>query len=73
MSTTARLSRLATDINFPNAECIPELRFSATLGEEPEIELAWVIVPISPESRLRFSVLLRDAAPEVSFVRANLG
>ena len=42
MSTTARLSRLATDVNLPKTQCIPELRFSATLGQEPEVKLALV-------------------------------
>jgi hypothetical protein len=50
-----------------------KVRFSATLGEEPEIDLAWVIVPLCTESRLRFSALLHDGALEVGFERAIPG
>jgi hypothetical protein len=37
---------------------------SATLGEEPEIEMACVIVPVCTESRLRFRATLGEE-PEV--------
>ena len=44
-----------------------KLRFSATLGEEPEIELACVMVPKMTENALRFSARLADETPEVRF------
>ena len=43
---------------------------SATLGEEPEIELAWVMVPLCTENWLRFNARLDDGASEVRFERA---
>jgi hypothetical protein len=42
----------------------PKVRFSATLGEQPEIELAWVIGPLCTENRLRFRATLGEE-PEV--------
>jgi hypothetical protein len=47
-----------------------KVRFSATLGEDPEIDMACVIVPVCTENWLRFSARLDDSAPEVSFERA---
>jgi hypothetical protein len=41
-----------------------KVRFSSTLGENPEIEMAWVIVPICTENRLHFSATLGEK-PEV--------
>jgi hypothetical protein len=49
------------------------VRFSATLGGEPKIELACVMVPIRTENRLRFSALLHDGALDVRFDRAVPG
>ena len=43
------------------------IRFSVTLGEEPELELAWVKVPLCTENALRFSARLDDGSPEVRF------
>ena len=51
----------------------PELRCSATLGEEPKIELACVMVPICTQNWLRFTARLDDEAPEVRFERTGLG
>ena len=45
--------------------------FAATLGEEPEIELACVIVPKKTENWLRFSARLGDGAPEVRLERVG--
>jgi hypothetical protein len=44
-----------------------KVRFSATVGQEPEIELACVIVPLCTENALRFSAILDEGAPEVRF------
>jgi hypothetical protein len=41
--------------------------FAATLGEEPEIELACVLIPIRTENVLRFSAVLHDVSPDVRF------
>ena len=38
---------------------------SATLGEEPEMELAWVIVPIRTERLLHFTARLTGIAPMI--------
>ncbi len=45
------------------------VRFSATVGEEPEVELACVLVPECTENVLRFSVRLDEGAPQVRFER----
>jgi hypothetical protein len=45
------------------------VRFSVTLGEEPEIELLCVMVPKTTENWLRFSATLHDVASEVRFER----
>jgi hypothetical protein len=44
-----------------------KFRCFATLGEEPEIELAWVIVPKKTENWLHFSAILHDGASEVHY------
>jgi hypothetical protein len=46
-----------------------KVRFSETLGEKPEIELACVIVPLCTENGLRFSAHLGSGEPEVRFER----
>jgi hypothetical protein len=45
----------------------PKVRFSASLGEEPEIELACVMVSKCTENGWRFSARLDDGLPEVRF------
>jgi hypothetical protein len=47
----------------------PQVRLSATLREEPKKELACVIGALRTESRLHFSALLHDGAPDVRFER----
>jgi hypothetical protein len=47
----------------------PMVRFSATLGGEPKIELAYVIVPLCTENVLHFSVHLGDGAPKIRLER----
>jgi hypothetical protein len=47
----------------------PKVRFSATVGEKPVVELACVMVPMRTENRLRFSVRLDDDARTVRFQR----
>jgi hypothetical protein len=58
-----------SEVNFTASRY--KLRFSATLGEEPEIVLEWVIVPLCMENGLRFSARLDNGLPEVSFERVG--
>jgi hypothetical protein len=46
-----------------------KVRFSATLGDEPGMELACVIVPLCTENVLRFSARLDDRVPDVRLER----
>jgi hypothetical protein len=50
-----------------------KVRFSPMLGEEPEMELTCVMVPLCTESRLRFSVRLDDRMAEVRFEKSVRG
>ena len=62
-------------VNFWSGQTYNALKipFSVTLGEEPEIELVCVLVPIRTENRLRFSARLDDGDPKVRFERAVCG
>jgi hypothetical protein len=53
-----------------DAELLATFAARSTTTCCPEMARTCVIVPISPENRLRFSAVLHDVAPEVSVERA---